>query len=110
MDLLLRRGVSESALDGDGRTPAEALDHVDGENLWTPHELQRVRDLRVNAAADGVWRRRCVLIVLRARGEREAVARYTDVNGVNGEVEEVGRVSKAARKRWRRLRYRSAWL
>ena len=99
VDLLLRRGASESALDGDGETPAQALEHLHAPgDFCSPDELQLVRDLLANAPADRVWRRRCWLIMLRARAEREAVARSTDVNGVNGEAEEAGGVSKAARK------------
>ncbi|CAM9756568.1 unnamed protein product [Ectocarpus sp. 6 AP-2014] len=93
VDLLLRWGASETAVNDDGRTPSDILkatttkyhardagggggtEHREGYPA-TRHdslaqEMQRARALLARAPADRTWRRRCWLVMLRARAERE---------------------------------------
>ena len=75
VDLLLRWGASETAVDGDGKTPVDLLE---GRRMSsTPcsaAEKERVRVLLARAPADRAWRRRGWLVMLRSRAERERLA------------------------------------
>ena len=78
MDLLLRWGADETALDDDGKSPAELL-NVENEEyfeqlrvrvLFEPakqDEINRAQILLARASADRAWRRRGWLVMLRSR-------------------------------------------
>lgn len=81
VDLLLRWGASETALDTRGETPSDHLrtsaaavssGDVTPRN-WEEmqREMQRALVLLARAPADRAWRRRCWLVMLRARAGRE---------------------------------------
>lgn len=65
-DPLLRWGADETALDRDGKTPAEVLD-VPREGYPSQNEIDRVRLLLARAPADTARRRRGWLVMLRSR-------------------------------------------
>ncbi|CAB1114789.1 unnamed protein product [Ectocarpus sp. CCAP 1310/34] len=68
VDMLLRCGADETALNPDGRTAAEVVGHHI-EYAACPlnkQDLERVRDLLENAPADRAWRRRGLLVLCRA--------------------------------------------
>ncbi|CAN0424462.1 unnamed protein product [Ectocarpus sp. 12 AP-2014] len=93
VDLLLRWGASETAVNENGLTPSDILKATTAEynardaggggstehrvgDPATGHdslaqEMQRARVLLARAPADRTWRRRCWLVMLRARVERE---------------------------------------
>ncbi|CAB1103640.1 unnamed protein product [Ectocarpus sp. CCAP 1310/34] len=69
VDLLLRWGADETALDNDSKTPADLLDEDDNENDRTTcseAEIEQVRLLMARAPANRAWRRRCWLVMLRS--------------------------------------------
>lgn len=86
VDLLLRWGASEVAVNNAGQTPLQLLDAcLDGlktsPNEWNRHLAEGIepvsvpaRLLLVRAPTDRVWRRRCLLVMLRARNEKETVS------------------------------------
>ncbi|CAN0449634.1 unnamed protein product, partial [Ectocarpus fasciculatus] len=59
-DLLLRWGADETATDNDGNTPADLV-----KSGAEPNE--RLQRLLANAPADRAWRRRGMVVVLRAQ-------------------------------------------
>ena len=77
VDLLLRWGADETALDKNGKTPAELLnsddeDDEDDESL-SQDGVERVRLLLARAPADRAWRRRGWLVMVRARNVKDKV-------------------------------------
>eukprot|EP00903_Cladosiphon_okamuranus_P014825 g13730.t1 len=80
VDLLLRWGADETALDEEGFTPTECLDHaLDGnERPCSPEEIERVRVLLARAPADRAWRRRCLLVMLRSRASKARTEGHGD--------------------------------
>lgn len=73
VDLLLRWGASETAADANGQTPGELLGQFRGhdDDGCSADELERSRVLLARAPVDRAWRRRCWLVILRARGVAE---------------------------------------
>eukprot|EP00752_Nemacystus_decipiens_P008626 g7703.t1 len=90
VDLLLRHGADETALDRDGHRPVHLLDETDGEGEGedeeelgeeddeedddsppcTQDEIERTRLLLARAPADRAWRRRAWLLMIRARAQQ----------------------------------------
>ncbi|CAN0518337.1 unnamed protein product, partial [Ectocarpus sp. 12 AP-2014] len=70
-DLLLRWGADETATDNDGNTPADFIQSSDESN-------GRLQRLLANAPADRAWRRRGMVVMLRAQGVEAANAAPTD--------------------------------
>ncbi|CAN0168372.1 unnamed protein product [Ectocarpus fasciculatus] len=100
VDLLLRWGASETALDTRSKTPSDRLKSMQ-------REIQSALVLLARAPADRTWRRRCWLVMLRARAEREREARSssstmgkTDAGGSGGGSmdAERGTAGRAARR------------
>lgn len=84
VDLLLRWGGDETALNEEERSPAEMLDEaaVDGEgHECSEDEIERARRLLARAPADRAWRRRCGLVMLRARASEARVEPYGGSSG-----------------------------
>ncbi|CAM9531418.1 unnamed protein product, partial [Laminaria digitata] len=73
VDLLLRLGVDETAIGGDGRTAFDllGLQIADGRGC-SDDEKQRARALLARAKQDRAWRRRCWPVVLRSRALKAA--------------------------------------
>ncbi|CAM9255015.1 unnamed protein product [Ectocarpus sp. 6 AP-2014] len=78
VDILLRRGASEQAVDRNGKAPVDLFKRVQrryqsmgpmGDSEWP--ELERAIELLARAPADRTWRRRCWLIMLRERTNKE---------------------------------------
>ena len=93
VDILLRWGASETAVDGAGRTPADMFEgrRASTDNPCSAAEVGRVRALLAGAPADRAWRRRCWLVMLRSRAEKERLARLG--GGNSGSQAEGGRSS-----------------
>lgn len=72
VDLLLRWGADETALNENDKTPAELLtsDNEDDESL-SQDGVERVRLLLARAPADRAWRRRGWLVMIRARNVKD---------------------------------------
>ncbi|CAM9972558.1 unnamed protein product [Scytosiphon promiscuus] len=93
VDLLLRWGADESALNDDGLIPLRILDE-DPTNF--SDALDSVRKLLANAPADRKWRRRCWMVMLRSRASRETCGYEGSSGGGEGvncpgvSAEEVG--------------------
>eukprot|EP00903_Cladosiphon_okamuranus_P008515 g8179.t1 len=68
MDLLLRWGADETAVDHDGQTILDMLEVSSYEA--SEDEVDNVRLLLIRAANDRVWRQRSWLVMLRARASR----------------------------------------
>lgn len=68
IDLLLRCGGDETAVNPDGRTASEIVDHHKeyATCLLEREGVERVRELLANAPADRAWRRRGFLVLCRA--------------------------------------------
>eukprot|EP00752_Nemacystus_decipiens_P005208 g4727.t1 len=66
VDLLLRLGADENAIDRDGQTPADMVGSSMGGEDSVAEEVERVRQLLLNAPADRAWRRRGFLVLCRA--------------------------------------------
>lgn len=67
VDILLRRGADETAVDNDHRTPAYLIGSRLGEAQGSlAEDFERVRELLANAPADRAWRRRGFLVLCRA--------------------------------------------
>ncbi|CAM9160357.1 unnamed protein product, partial [Ectocarpus sp. 12 AP-2014] len=84
VDLLLRWGASETAVNDNGRTPSDVLEATAYRvgDPATRHdsltkEMHRARVLLARAPVDRTWRRRCWLVMLRARVEREREAPFS---------------------------------
>ena len=73
VDLLLRWGADETALNTSGQTPAVLLDldPLENERRCCRQEVERARLLLTRAPADRAWRRRCWLVMLRSRAAKE---------------------------------------
>ena len=106
VDLLLRWGADETALNNKGLTPAEMLDCGCGysEKPASQDEIERTRLLLSRAPADRAWRRRGWLVMLRSRAEKARAVVRCDGGGIavdgpsaDGGSREDGRY-KAARK------------
>ncbi|CAB1108021.1 unnamed protein product [Ectocarpus sp. CCAP 1310/34] len=78
VDILLRSGASEQAVDRIGKAPVDLFKRVQrcfqsdppmGNSEWP--ELERAIELLARAPADRTWRRRCWLIMLRERTKKE---------------------------------------
>lgn len=69
VSLLLRSGADETMKDDDGHT---AMDVLRTNSRLQPAVKERIRQLLDNAPKDKKWRRRGWLVMLRARGLREA--------------------------------------
>lgn len=66
MDLLLRHGADEKAVDNNGHTPADMVEYSDVEGKGSLAEgVERVRKLLANAPADCAWRPRGFLVLCR---------------------------------------------
>ena len=79
VDLLLRWGADETALDTNGKTPADLLDSDDEDDKRLSQDgVKRVRLLLAQAPADRAWRRRGWLVMVRARIKRAASAEKKD--------------------------------
>ncbi|CAN0084587.1 unnamed protein product, partial [Ectocarpus sp. 6 AP-2014] len=104
VDLLLRWGADETALNNAGKTPAGLLDGHDNENDRTTcseAEIERVRLLLARAPADRAWRRRCWLVMLRsfARTAKVTTDETGDTyEGSNDAGDRNGGKSKGARR------------
>eukprot|EP00903_Cladosiphon_okamuranus_P011597 g10907.t1 len=71
VDLLLRSGADETLLDDDGHTPADLLNkELEESSDDEDDELERMRELLVNAPADKAWRRRGYWALCRAQPDR----------------------------------------
>lgn len=94
VDLLLRWGASEALVNRSGRSPADLLcdeaHPAEGERC-SDEELERARALLARAPADRVWRRRCWLVMLRARAETTGTSYVADDSSSK---EESGRSTK----------------
>lgn len=88
VDLLLRWGASEQALGGEGKTTAQLLQRLkhEGEGEWEMDELEPALELLASAPADRTWRRRCWLVMLRARADRDRMNRRSNRLRSQGEV------------------------
>lgn len=73
--LLLRWGASEQAMNDEGKTSAGLLRQLRDERGWKMDELEWALDLLASAPADRAWRRRCLLVMLRARVDKERLKR-----------------------------------
>ncbi|CAM9806724.1 unnamed protein product [Scytosiphon promiscuus] len=108
VDVLLRWGACETLVNQVGRSPADILqDEVDPSQngLCSEDELERVRALLARAPADRAWRRRCWLVMLRARVKRTEISCVADgSSGVSDERDscsrlKVGRTGKGGGRR-----------
>lgn len=71
VDLLLRWGADETALNYDDKTPAQVLEEDRPRSLQcSPEEVERTRLLLARAPAYRTWRRRCWLVMLRSRASK----------------------------------------
>ncbi|CAM9517433.1 unnamed protein product [Ectocarpus fasciculatus] len=85
VDLLLRWGADETALDDAGETPTAKLDLLFSHGYTCPlAEIERVRLLLARAPADRAWRRRCWLVMLRSRSTTKAEANGFEIGGETG--------------------------
>ncbi|CAM9256634.1 unnamed protein product, partial [Ectocarpus sp. 8 AP-2014] len=73
VDILLRWGASEQAVDQDGKTPVELFTEsaLQLEGRRKCPELVRALELLARAPADRTWRRRCWLVILHERTNNE---------------------------------------
>ncbi|CAN0287311.1 unnamed protein product, partial [Ectocarpus fasciculatus] len=80
VDILLRWGASEQAVDRNGKTPIDLFkgeaqyvrrNWPEPEREWEWPELERAIELLARAPADRAWRRRCWLVMLRERTKKE---------------------------------------
>lgn len=84
VDLLLRWGASESIVNDDGKTPADILGKPRLPHTTSPcpaAEVARVGLLLERAPADGASPRRCWLVMLCSRAERERTPRQGGNSG-----------------------------
>ncbi|CAM9348926.1 unnamed protein product [Ectocarpus sp. 12 AP-2014] len=81
MDLLLRWGANETALDSNGETSATKLDELPPAGIsCSLADVERVRLSLARAPADRAWRRRCWLVILRSRYTKAGANGY-DIGG-----------------------------
>lgn len=77
MDLLLRSGLDETAVNSSGKTPAAlTLEAGTGSTrapLCSPEEVERAKLLLDRAPNDGAWHRRCWLVMLGSRASRAKI-------------------------------------
>ena len=66
VDLMLRYGADEEAVDIDRQAPADVVGSKVSEQYSLAEDVERVRQLLANAPADRAWRRRGVLVLCRA--------------------------------------------
>lgn len=86
VELLLRWGASETAVDNYGESPAGGLQRRAKRRRCSAAEAERVQVLLTRAPADREWRRRCWLVIFRARAEKEREAqRVGDSRGQVGQ-------------------------
>ena len=117
VDLLLRWGADETALNSDGGSAEEMFgmdkdEDDDIDNTAKQDEIDRTRLLLSRAPADRAWRRRGSLIMLRLCSEKARTLSRCDSYGrIEGDVPGVGDELRDAR--WRRLQVgekrRSRW-
>ncbi|CAM9934551.1 unnamed protein product [Ectocarpus sp. 8 AP-2014] len=97
--LLLRWGALETALDNGGKTPSDHLELAAALFAGTSaaprnsarEEIQRALALLARAPADRTWRRRCWLVVLRARAGRERETRSSSSSTGSDRAEAIDR-------------------
>ena len=98
VDLLLRYGADETAMNNDGETPARLLAKRSRPGFSDfPEEMRRAQLLLARAPKDRAWRRRCWLVMLRSRNSRARTARGGSSVGVGGRgsVDEDGGYGKS---------------
>ena len=85
VDLLLRWGADETALNDTGQTPTDMLnvEHWGINHLLNHDEIKRTRLLLSRAPADRVWRRRGWLVMLRSRDSNATQETTGDGNSEN---------------------------
>ena len=86
VDLLLRSGADESALNHDNETPAELFDIF--ASTWRGSGVEAIRLLLIRALNDRAWRRRCWLVMLRSRASNASSA-SCDTDGGSGDAASV---------------------
>ncbi len=107
VDLLLRWGADETALDDSRRTPADIVDGAQSpfDRDSTYSEPNRIRSLLSRAPADKAWRRRGWLLMLRLLPEKDRVvmtcesckmAREQREGSIDGDRIMLRRTSRAA--------------
>lgn len=76
VELLLRFGVDETAVNHAGKTPAALTLEVSdgGSRTCSPEEVERAQLLLIRAPIDRAWRRRCWLVMLNSRVSRAKTA------------------------------------
>lgn len=74
VDILLRWGASETAVDKHGNTPAEIFQRLAAHRPESTEERAGALLLLARAPADRAWRRRGWVVMLRARSETERIA------------------------------------
>ncbi|CAM9409564.1 unnamed protein product [Ectocarpus sp. 12 AP-2014] len=103
VDLLLRWGADETAVDNEGRTPAERLNDVPGDRSCSQEDFDRAQLLLARAPADRAWRRRGWLVMLRARASTARIANCdssgdTRVESSGAAASVIGEGRKVARR------------
>eukprot|EP00752_Nemacystus_decipiens_P002752 g2570.t1 len=83
VDLLLRSGADEAAVNNDEETPARMLESRDFATHCSSEELERAQLLLARAPNDRAWRRRSWLVMLGSRAFR-AKAAGSDNGGFHG--------------------------
>ncbi|CAM9766051.1 unnamed protein product, partial [Ectocarpus sp. 4 AP-2014] len=102
VDLLLRWGASETALDSRGKTRPDNLQEIAAAvavgaatqgNMreQRQREIQRALVVLARASADRTWRRRCWLAMLRARAGMEREERSSRSTSGSNRTEAAGR-------------------
>lgn len=87
VDLLLRWGASETTVDDIGQTPIQVLESRSANRRGcSAEEAERVRVLLARAPVDRIWRRRCWLVMVRARAGYGRIAHSSGSNSSNGET------------------------
>lgn len=91
VDILLRWGADETALDSDSRTPMDKLkiDDLNDGHACPSKEFDHVRSLLAHAPADRNWRCRCLVVMLRSRSSRLS-SRFNDGGGGDESVDASG--------------------
>ncbi|CAN0444211.1 unnamed protein product [Pylaiella littoralis] len=87
VDLLLRWGADETALNDRGRTPEQVMGSARARSSrCSSNEVERARLLLVHTPADRSWRRRSLLVMLRSRAKNmKAAWDRRDTGGVSGD-------------------------
>lgn len=90
VDILLRSGADETAVDIDGATPQDLVEFKLAEEEQAPgvvedeEDMERVHTLLVNAPADRAWRRRKFLVLCRTFPERVCLSQQGITSSVGG--------------------------